>query len=189
MKKESENIMKILIVVDMQKDFISGPLGNEQTKAVVPHVLKRIEEAVYNGEQVWYTFDTHEENYLDTIEGKYLPIKHCIYETDGWKLIDEIENIAIEYSANNRIIKKSFGAYDIPKLILENYDLGKDPITDITLIGVCTDICVVSNALILKSFFDSDIRVDARCCAGSTPERHKAALEVMKSCQILVEGE
>lgn len=186
--------MKILIVVDMQKDFITGPLGNEQTRAVVPNVVKRIEEALQNGEKVWYTFDTHGEDYMDTQEGKYLPVPHCIYGTDGWELIDEINNLALEHSSKNCLSKPTFGAYNLPDIILQNYpDEDEDPITDITLIGVCTDICVISNALLLKSYFCGDlpvdIHVDARCCAGVTPEKHKAALEVMKSCQILVEGE
>ena len=149
--------MKILVVIDMQNDFIDGALGTKEAQAIVPKVAEKIKN--FDG-KVFYTRDTHDEKYLETQEGKNLPVKHCIRGTDGWKLTPEIDVLC------------------------------EGDILNITLIGVCTDICVISNAMILKAFFpDKPIIVDAACCAGSTPEGHKNALAVMKTCQIQIENE
>lgn len=170
---------KILIVIDMQNDFIYGPLGTPEARAIVPNVVKKVEE--YNPEDVYYTMDTHYSDYLETLEGIKLPIKHCIYKTDGWRIINELPDKI--FKDDDPIEKFTFGVKDwIPYL--------NDGFSEIEIVGVCTDICVVSNALILRAHFPNiKITVDASCCAGSTPEKHKAALEVMKSCQIDVIGE
>jgi len=161
---------KILIVVDMQNDFIDMALGTKEAVAIVPAVKAKIAEYVKNGDEIIYTRDTHNENYLDTPEGKKLPIPHCIKGTKGWEIADGL------YVDGCRIIDKpNFGW---PGWKDEDFE-------KIELIGLCTDICVVSNALILKADFpEAEISVDASCCAGVTPESHKAALQTMKMCQI-----
>ena len=174
---------KVLIVIDMQNDFVYGPLGTPEARAIVPNVMNKIADYKRNNWPILYTRDTHHEDYLDTQEGKKLPVPHCIHDTEGWQIIPEIipdENGFIFY-------KNTFGKYDWE---LETWLDCKYARYDIEIIGVDTDVCVVSNALILKATFpENEITVDASCCAGSTPERHKAALEVMKSCQINVIGE
>lgn len=168
--------MKTLIVVDMQNDFIDGALGTKEAVAIVPNVKKKIAEYIANGDKVLYTRDSHDEDYMETNEGKHLPVRHCIIGTNGWKVADEVENINCEH-----INKPNFGWtgwYDY----FTELAMG-----DIELVGLCTDICVVSNALILKAMFpENNISVDASCCAGVTPESHKAALLTMKMCQIEV---
>ncbi len=180
--------MKILIVVDMQNDFITGSLGTPEAKAIVPNVKKKVNEYVENGDWVIYTRDTHFENYLNTKEGKNLPVSHCICGTDGWRIPDELYPSA-DYENTKTINKHTFGSIDV----LPNYVWAINDeqfISEIELVGVCTDIYVVSNALILKANFpDMDISIDASCCAGVTPESHKAALLTMKMCQINVIGE
>lgn len=176
---------RILVVVDMQNDFVDGALGSKEAVAIVDNVVKKIEG--FDGD-IFVTYDTHLNDYMYTREGKYLPIPHCIKNTNGWKLNNKILN-ALNNSKNyvrSVILKPTFGSV---KLVdrLSSID-EKD--TEITLIGLCTDICVVSNALLLKAHYpETDIIVDASCCAGVTPEKHKAALEVMKSCQIDVINE
>lgn len=166
--------MKTLIVVDMQNDFITGSLGTKEAQAIVPNVKRKIQEYSNRGDRIIFTQDTHYSNYLDTQEGKMLPVEHCIYETEGWKIVD-----GLEVSNCIHVNKTSFGWSGWYEL---NYK-------EIELIGVCTDICVISNALILKAQFpEIKITVDARCCAGVTPELHEAALKVMRSCQINVIG-
>ena len=165
--------MKVLVVVDMQNDFIDGALGTKEAEAIVPFVADKIRN--FDG-MVLSTRDTHFENYLETQEGKNLPVKHCIKGTDGWQIVPGLETGNCEY-----IDKPTFGWL--------NWN-GFDEKDELELIGVCTDICVVSNALILKAKYpEAAISVDASCCAGVTPEKHKAALETMKSCQIDVCGE
>lgn len=175
--------MKTLIVIDMQNDFITGSLGTPEAQAIVPNVKKKIEGYRKNGYKIIFTRDTHGMFYLDTAEGKKLPVEHCIKDTDGWQ-------IGIEVTPDNYkfIDKTSFGYADWKEIFPDYYyKSGNDKIE---LIGVCSDICVISNALILKAAYpEVDITVDASCCAGSTPEKHKAALDVMKSCQINVIGE
>lgn len=169
--------MKTLIVVDMQNDFISGSLGTPEARAIVPNVKKKIEEYVANGNEVIFTRDTHEVNYLETSEGRNLPVEHCIYGTNGWEIEESLEPMC--YSCRY-INKPTFGWIH----------WGHNSFEELELVGLCTDICVVSNALILKAMFpEINITVDASCCAGVTPETHKAALQTMKMCQINVVGE
>ena len=181
--------MKVLVVVDMQNDFIDGSLGTKEAQAIVPNVKKKIEEAARNGDMVIYTRDTHFKDYLTTREGKKLPVEHCIWATPGWAIREEL---LLKESYGNRHIfnKYTFGDKELPGVLREllidnNLILDCD---EIELVGLCTDICVVSNALLLKSeFYDEiDISVDATCCAGVTPETHEAALKTMEMCQINV---
>ena len=177
--------MKILVVVDMQNDFITGSLGTKEAQAIVPNVKKKIEEAMKNHDLIVYTQDTHFENYLDTKEGKKLPIPHCIYQTDGWKIPNELF-ISSNYDRAEFIDKFTFGSTELCELIANNgLAMSCD---EIELVGLCTDICVVSNALLLKARFyqTKEISVDATCCAGVTPETHEAALKTMEMCQINV---
>lgn len=166
---------KTLIVIDMQNDFIYGPLGTEEARAIVPNVKKKIEEYRDRGANIIYTLDTHDsESYLHTHEGEYLPVKHCDYSSEGWKIAEGLD--IVPFSQRTKLIKESFGFF-------QWRDRGIR--ISIEIVGVCTDICVVSNALILRSMYpELDITVDASCCAGTTPEMHKAALAVMKSCHI-----
>ncbi len=161
---------KTLIVVDMQNDFIDEALGTKEAVAIVPNVKKKIEEYVRNGDEIIFTRDTHSENYLETPEGKKLPVVHCVKGTHGWEITDGL------YVDGCKIIDKpNFGWPDWKDECLEKVEL----------IGLCTDICVVSNALIIKATFpDADVSVDASCCAGVTPETHNAAIATMKMCQI-----
>lgn len=172
---------RYLIVVDMQKDFVNGALGTKEAEQIVPAVLQKVE--TFEGE-VLFTKDTHFENYLSTSEGKQLPVEHCIKGTDGWMLIEELE----QYCASHGSVvyeKNTFGCRKLAEDMLAKQE--KESIASIELIGLCTDICVVSNALLLKAFLpEVEISVDAECCAGVTPATHQAALQTMESCQILV---
>lgn len=173
--------MKLLIVVDMQNDFVSCALGTQEAEAIVPSVVKRVEEAAVSGEIVYFTRDTHKENYLDTQEGKKLPVPHCIEGSHGWQIIDALQPYV---NADHVIDKPTFGSRTLAET------LRGQQIEQITLIGLCTDICVISNALLLKAFFpEVPVAVDASCCAGVTPESHKNALASMKCCQIDVVNE
>ena len=166
---------KTLIVIDMQNDFIDAALGTKEAQAIVPNVKKKIEEYKARGGEIIFTRDTHQSNYLETNEGKHLPVEHCIEGTQGWQIADGLE---VEYCLY--IDKPTFGWGH-----WKYHDFG-----EIELVGLCTDICVVSNALILKAQFpEINITVDASCCAGVTPESHQAALTTMKMCQINVIGE
>ncbi len=166
---------KTLLVIDMQNDFIDMALGTKEAVAIVPKVKAKIEEYVKNGDEIIYTRDTHTENYLETPEGKKLPVPHCIKGTKGWEIADGL------YKDGAKIIDKpTFGWMHWETEALENVEI----------IGLCTDICVVSNALIIKATFpNANVSVDAACCAGVTPETHNAALDTMKMCQIDVIGE
>ena len=167
-----------LIVVDMQKDFVDGALGTPEAVGIVPAVAKKI--AGFDGE-IFATLDTHFENYMDTAEGKKLPVPHCIKGTDGWKF-DKTVACALEEKGYTAVEKNTFGSVDLPAIITKAAD-GED--FEIELIGLCTDICVVSNALLLKAHFpEKHIAVDPACCAGVTPDLHSAALKTMQSCQI-----
>ena len=152
--------MKVLVVVDMQNDFITGSLGTPEAQAIVPNVKMKIEEAVKNGDIIFYTYDTHEENYLETKEGKKLPVKHCIYESEGWMVPEELR--VRDYKHCYRVSKATFGCYNLPSMLEECIRHATDEPTEIELVGLCTDICVVSNALLLKSYFYEkyDISVD-----------------------------
>lgn len=168
---------EILIVVDMQKDFVDGALGSADAVAIVDNVVEKINN--FEGDII-ATYDTHEDNYMETREGKYLPVPHCIIGTDGWELNDRVQK-ALDTKGFRTVKKPTFGSVDLVDIIRE-YDVND---IRITLIGLCTDICVVSNALLLKAnFTETDIAVDAKCCAGVTVEKHLAALETMRSCQI-----
>ena len=169
---------KLLIVVDMQNDFIDGALGTKEAVAITDAVKEKIRS--YPAPDVYATMDTHEENYAETQEGKRLPVAHCIRGTEGWQL-----NPVIREALGDCILveKPTFGSIRLPELIREKIGDGKG--ATIELIGLCTDICVVSNALLLKAAFpEATIQVSSGCCAGVTPEKHKAALETMASCQI-----
>ncbi len=161
---------KTLIVVDMQNDFIDMALGTKEAVAIVPAVKKKIEEYKNAGNEIIFTRDTHEENYLETPEGKKLPVPHCIKGTKGWEIADGL------YVEGSKIIDKPNFGWPHWK---------EEELFDVELIGLCTDICVVSNALIIKaSFPDAAVSVDSSCCAGVTPESHEAALKTMAMCQI-----
>jgi nicotinamidase-related amidase len=184
--------MKTLIVVDMQNDFIDGALGTKEAVAIVSNVKKKIEHAISKGDMIIYTRDTHFENYLNTKEGKKLPVEHCIYGTKGWSIPDELFPRA-DYKNAFVIDKYTFGSCELPTMLRKMFveDEKMFDCNEIELVGLCTDICVVSNALLLKAEFynELEITVDASCCAGVTPESHKAALLTMKMCQINVIGE
>lgn len=188
--------MKVLVVVDMQKDFIDGALGTAEAQAIVPNVKAKIEQAISNGDFIIYTRDSHFSDYLSTREGRALPVKHCLYGSEGWRVPDELLPPG-DYLNWRYINKYTFGSTDLVELIGHHWrDSTKNKVSDsldVEMIGVCTDICVVSNALLLMADISLSVNltVDASCCAGVTPEKHKAALEVMKSCQINVinEGE
>ena len=166
---------KTLIVVDMQNDFIDMALGTPEAVAIVPKVKEKIARFIENGDEVIFTRDTHEENYLHTPEGKKLPVPHCIKGTEGWQIAQGL------YVPGCRIIDK-------PNFGWPHW--GQEQLEEVHIIGLCTDICVVSNALIIKATFpDADVRVDRSCCAGVTPETHAAALQTMQMCQIEVYGQ
>lgn len=188
--------MKLLVLVDLQNDFIDGALGTPEAQAIVPRVVKKIKNINKEDTLVLFTKDTHYDNYMETLEGKMLPVPHCIENTKGWGINKEISGVVdktegmLIYSSNkiinSRIYKNTFGSDDLRELLIKN----KDDIEEVELCGLCTDICVVSNALMARQALpNTKIVVDASCCAGVTPEKHLAALEVMKSCQINVIGE
>ena len=170
---------KLLIVIDMQNDFITGSLGSPQAQQILPHVQKKIEGYKKNGADILFTRDTHCDNYMTTQEGSYLPIAHCIEGTKGHLIVDSLNTDGCEV-----FDKPNFGSLELAKRVAEGaYD-------EVELCGLCTDICVASNALILKAGLpETKISVDARCCAGVTEESHNAALLTMKMCQVNVVGE
>ena len=171
---------KILIVVDIQNDFVDGSLGTPEAEAIIANSAKKIAE--FDGD-IFVTYDTHFEDYLTTKEGENLPVEHCIKGREGWELNAEITK-ALSKKDYHTVEKITFGSVELPHIIEEKY--GKTGF-EIELIGLCTDICVVSNALVLKAHFpECEICVDPSCCAGVTPQKHDAAIEVMKSCQIKI---
>lgn len=169
----------ILVVVDMQNDFIDGALGTKEAVSIVPNVKKKIEE--FDG-TVLFTRDTHFDNYMETQEGKNLPVPHCIKGSKGWEISEELEALR----KTEAIDKITFGSSELgPKLLEMNKE---NPVTGLTFIGLCTDICVISNVMIAKAFLpEVPITVVADCCAGVTPETHENALKAMEVCQIRVE--
>ena len=196
--------IKVLVGIDLQNDFIDGSLANKEAQAVIDNIVNKINE--FDGDAMFFTLDTHFSDYLETNEGKMLPVAHCLYESNGWHINGKIAD-AIRLKAERGvgfafIPKPTFGSvegilslsssYDNTSLVEEILNLEKNkanPIPmEIEMFGFCTDICVVSNALILKAFTHdfADIYVDSKCCAGVTPQKHEAALEVMRSCQIIV---
>ena len=174
-------MQNILVVVDMQNDFIDGALGTAEAAAIVPKVEEKIRN--FSG-RVLFTRDTHGEDYLSTQEGRKLPVPHCIRGTAGWQLRPELENLCPE----EPIDKVTFGAEKLASVLREAN--GEEKVQSITFIGLCTDICVISNALLAKAFLpEAEIIVDASCCAGVTPESHKTALEAIRACQISIIGD
>ncbi len=188
--------MKILVVVDMQNDFIDGSLGTKEAVAIVDKVRDKVDAYLDAGNPVIYTRDTHSGDYLQTQEGHNLPVIHCLEGTKGWEISDKV------YVDGCPVVDKpSFGSLELPGTILETVAALKEvaptdmegisravmEIESITLVGLCTDICVISNALILKaSFPETPVEVDASCCAGVTPESHENALRAMQSCQVKI---
>lgn len=167
---------KILIVVDMQNDFIYGNLGSEAARNIVPKVADKIESNKDN--IIFFTRDTHRFNYLSTLEGQKFPVKHCLRESAGWCIVDEL----LPYTSGRKIIDKYTFAFDEWDKYITSSRISE---WEIELCGVCTDICLISNALTLRMLFpDTKITVDAKCCAGTDEVNHKAALQVMKSCLI-----
>ena len=172
--------MKILVVVDMQNDFIDGALGTPEAQKIVPVVVEKIKG--WTGE-IYATMDTHQPDYLTTQEGRNLPVTHCIEGTPGWEIAPAIREALTNVTC---LTKPTFGSRSLAEtLAIVNQN---QPIEEIVLIGLCTDICVISNAMVLKAFLPEVlITVDASCCAGVTPESHRAALDTMKMCQIQIQ--
>lgn len=167
---------KLLIVIDMQNDFIDMALGTQEAVAIVPKVKARIKEAVKQGEDIVFTMDTHQADYLQTQEGCRLPVEHCIKGTKGWEIHPELDLFACQ----SKVFEKpTFGSLELAKYVADNQ------YTHATLIGLCTDICVISNAMVLRAHQpELQLSVDASCCAGVTPASHLNALEAMKMCQV-----
>lgn len=174
---------KLLVVVDMQNDFIDGALGTAEAVAIIDNAVKKID--AFDGDII-VTYDTHGENYAETLEGRNLPVAHCIKGTKGWELNEKIQS-AVDKKGFKAIEKPTFGSTGLIEYIKSSYNPGE---IKIELIGLCTDICVVSNALLMKAnFLEAEVSVNASCCAGVTVDSHNAALTTMKMCQINVTGE
>ena len=167
---------KLYVVVDMQKDFIDGSLGTKEAQEMLPHMAERLAELQAREDtDIVFTMDTHDSDYLETQEGKKLPVQHCIKGTDGWQIAEVLQEFAEKAVA---IVEKPSFGYTGWQKIAAGYD-------EITLGGLCTDICVISNAMLLKAFFpEIKIRIDSTCCAGVTAESHINALNAMKMCQM-----
>lgn len=169
-----------LVVVDIQKDFVDGTLGTKEAVGIIDNCVEKIKN--FDGEII-VTYDTHTEDYMNTAEGKKLPVVHCVKDTDGWQLNEKIAE-ALSNKEYIKVEKPTFGSVQLPQLISK---AASDEDFDITLIGLCTDICVVSNALLLKAnFYEKEIYVDSACCAGVSVDTHNAALDTMRCCQINV---
>lgn len=188
--------MKALVVVDMQNDFVTGALKNDDALKIIPNVKRKIENEIKNGAHIFFTRDTHDENYLNTEEGKNLPITHCVKDTRGWQIIDELALYTNGdlYKDVHIIDKYTFGSLDLVKNINDYNNIVKDAfkIYEVELIGICTDICVISNAVLIKAaptMINASISVDASCCAGVTKESHDTAIEAMKSMHIYINNE
>ncbi len=167
---------KLLVVIDMQVDFVTGSLGTQEAQAIVPNVVQKVEH--YQG-NLAYTLDTHQQTYLDSAEGKLLPVRHCIKGEKGHELVEQLKPLLVNAECFE---KPTFGSVALAERIRDDRNLA-----EVELVGLCTDICVVSNALLIKAFRpELAIKVDSRCCAGSTKERHQAALLTLQSCQIEV---
>lgn len=167
---------RLLVVIDMQKDFIDGALGSAEAQAIVEPVLAKMESYREAGDEIVFTMDTHGEDYLETQEGQRLPVVHCVKDTDGWQLEERIGAFV-----GVRFKKKTFGSRKLAKYIKQGL------YSQVELVGLCTDICVISNAIVIKAFVpEMKIVVDSSCCAGVTPQSHQTALEAMKMCQIEV---
>lgn len=174
---------RVLVVVDMQNDFVDGALGTKEAAGIVENVVSKIRD--FDG-SIFVTMDTHQDNYMETAEGRKLPVPHCIKMTEGWELNEKVK--AALSDKDYRTLEK--GTFGSTALVDEVRKIKGGDEIEMEFMGLCTDICVVSNVLLLKAFFPEDrITVDAGCCAGVTPESHKAALETMKMCQIDIIGE
>ncbi len=173
----------VLIVVDMQNDFVDGVLGSPEAVGILPAVVDKIRN--HEG-MIIFTRDTHGEDYMNTREGKYLPVPHCIKGTRGWEIKDEVWAAADGKTDVSVIDKPTFGSTELSEILVKLQ--GDRAIEKVTLIGVCTDICVISNAMLIKAALpEIDIAVDAACCAGVTPQSHGNALDAMRACQIIIE--
>lgn len=169
--------MKVLCVIDMQNDFIDGALGTKEAEAIVDKVKEKIALYRKNGDRIIFTRDTHTEDYLDTAEGKRLPVPHCIKGSDGWQISPKLDTEGCEI-----IDKPTFGSYELAERVAETENL-----EEVELLGLCTDICVISNAMLIKSrVYETPVTVDGTASAGVTTESHRNALESMKMCQINV---
>ena len=176
---------KILVVIDMQNDFIDGALGSPEAQAIVPNVIAKVKQCAENGDGIIYTADTHGRDYLETMEGRKLPVPHCIHGTEGWEVPKDIYMFDAPV-----IMKDTFGSWELPHYVMNMAGPSVEEIEkleSIEVIGLCTDICVISNVMMLKAWFpNTSIIVDASCCAGVTPESHKNALRAMEMCHIEV---
>lgn len=182
--------MKVLVVVDMQNDFIDGSLGTKEAVGIVDNVVHKIEEYDKEGNMIIFTYDTHYSNYFCTKEGINLPVEHCQFMSNGFKLNENVNKSkdSIKKVRVDEYFKETFGSVKMAEDL--SFERNGNPIESIELVGLCTDICVISNALILKAFMpEVEIIVDASCCAGVTPQSHKNAIEAMKMCQITIKGE
>lgn len=189
-KSKTNKMIKVLCVIDVQNDFIDGSLGTKEAQAVLPSIVDKIEN--WKGFTI-ATMDTHRQDYLSTREGKKLPVPHCEYNEKGWAMPDSVKKALDDSAYLGRCCKSTFGSlnkHDSPPFYAKDLVgkiesvAGNDDL-DITLIGFCTDICIVSNALILRTYFpDASIKVDSLCCAGTSSQMHAKALDVMNSCQI-----
>ncbi|MGN0659150.1 MAG: cysteine hydrolase family protein [Emergencia sp.] len=173
---------KALLVIDMQVDFVTGTLANEEAQRIIGAVESKIRRYQEEGLPVFFTRDTHDGDYMQTQEGRMLPVQHCIRGSEGWQIVPELR----KYAEENAVLDKpAFGCMELPIWLMDR--VGSMP-EEIEVIGVCTDICVISNCMILKAAFpETLIRVDSACCAGVSCESHANALEAMKACQIIVE--
>ncbi|MDD3610848.1 MAG: cysteine hydrolase [Eubacteriales bacterium] len=172
----------LLLVVDMQNDFISGSLGSKEAEAILPRVRELIDS--YPADKVYFTRDTHQEDYLETQEGRKLPIAHCLEGSEGWQIEESLE----KRRQTTIIDKPAFGSVELARLLAELNQ--EEVIRSLRFVGLCTDICIISNALIAKAVLpEAEIIVDASACAGVTPEQHQTALDAMKVCQITIENE
>lgn len=175
---------KILIVIDMQNDFVTDALANAEAQAITEKLAEKVKGYITQGIPVFFTRDTHGENYMETQEGHLLPVPHCLKGTEGWQIIDCLAEFSNEH---NTLDKPTFGATALPAWLEENLgdDFGR--LDEIEFCGVCTDICVISNAMLLKAAYpEMKITVDSSLCAGVTPESHNTALDAMKACQIYI---
>lgn len=176
---------KILIVVDMQNDFISGSLGTAEARRILPAVCEKIRRARTEGRRVCFTRDTHHGDYLETQEGRRLSVTHCVSGTEGWELSAEVA--ALVLPEDKIWDKNTFGAKELALWLAE--ENAAQQVEEVELVGLCTDICVISNALLVKAFLpEATVRVDGSCCAGVTPESHENALAALKTCQVEVKG-
>lgn len=179
--------MKILVVVDMQNDFITGTLGTKEAQSIVDKVANEILSPEYD--EVFITMDTHDDtNYFNTLEGRHLPVKHCIKNSEGYQLCEAVEKALLNHNVNSyKVPKFHFASNTLAKAIREDIVDCEEPNNEIYIIGLCTDICVIANAILIQNFtvaYGTEIYVIADLCAGTTPEKHEAALQIMNSLHI-----